>query len=459
MEIPHNYIPREYQAPLFSCLADGFKRGVAVWHRRAGKDKTALNLIIKEMHLRVGVYYYFFPTFTEGRRILWDGIGADGMPFLDHFPPEIIFEINKTEMKIKSKNGSLFQVIGTDGFDKVRGPNPVGCVFSEYSVQDPRAWDIVRPILAENDGWAIFLYTPRGRNHGWDLYNMAIANASWFCQLLTVEDTKRPDGSPVIRPDAIDEDRRSGMPEDMVLQEYYCSFSEGVEGAYYAQLVSEARKGGRIRSVLFDSAAEVHTAWDLGFDDANTIWFFQVVGPYINFIDYFSDNQKGLGYYMSILQDKKDELGYYYGEYYMPHDIEVHDLSQPGDLTRKEYLEKEWRIKIKTIPRIVTQGDGIHAVRWLLPKAYFDENRCVEGIKCLENYRKEWDAKHKVYRNYPLHDWASHGAKAAETAAFGLMGQIRKVERDMTTDVESETRRVEIFGASRQVQGRAPYGY
>lgn len=447
VQIPYDFTPRPYQVPLFNCIADGFKRAGAVWHRRAGKDKTALNLMIKEMFKRVGVYYYFLPTFTEGRRIIWDGIGSDSKPFLHHFPDEIIESKNVADMKIKSVNHSLFQVIGTDKFDRVRGPNPVGCVFSEYSNQDPRAWDIIRPILAENNGWAIFLFTPKGKNHGWHLYDMAKHNERWFDELLTVDDTRRDDGTPVITKEAIEEERKAGMPEDMVQQEFYCSFEGGIEGAYYAALINESRKAGRIRSVPYDPATPVHTGWDLGMDDANAIWFFQVVGPWINFVDYFEDSGKGLGYYMSILSDKKEELGYRYGEYYFPHDIEVRDLSQEGDRTRREYLEEEWKIKVTTVPRIKMQSEGIHAVRGMIPKAYFDEIRCEQGVNALENYRREWDEKNKVYRNYPLHDWASHGAKAAESVAIGMQRQIAQAGGEMGREQDhAETERVDIMG-------------
>jgi hypothetical protein len=142
-------------------IDNGKKRAVAVWHRRAGKDKTLINLIVKKAFERVGAYYYYFPTQAQGRKILWNGIDKEGMPFLDHVPQEIIAQKKDQEMMIRLVNGSIIQLIGTDRAEVV-GPNPVGCVFSEYSLQDPRAWDFVRPILAENEGWAVFNYTPRG---------------------------------------------------------------------------------------------------------------------------------------------------------------------------------------------------------------------------------------------------------------------------------------------------------
>jgi len=217
--LPFNYTPREYQKPFYNALSQGYKRGVAVWHRRAGKDKTMLNLTIKEMFKRVGNYYYFFPTYKQGRKIMWDGIGKDGFPFMKHFPAEIIHKKNEQEMKITAKNGSMFQIIGTDRIDDNVGTNPVGCIYSEYSLQDQNAWNFMRPILRENGGWALFNFTPRGLNHGHEIYQTALRNDDWFCERRTVEDTG------VLTPEDIQNERNEGMSESLIQQEYYCDFT------------------------------------------------------------------------------------------------------------------------------------------------------------------------------------------------------------------------------------------
>jgi hypothetical protein len=423
MEIPHKYIARDYQRSFYNCLKKGFKRAVAIWHRRAGKDKTAFNLMVKEMLKRVGVYYYFFPTFAEGRRILWDGIGRDGMPFLDHFPEEIITDKNSTEMKIRIGNGSLFQIIGTDKFDRVRGPNPIGCIFSEYSQQDPRAWDVIRPILAENEGWALFLYTPMGKNHGYDLYEMAKKNPSWWHQLLTVADTKRDDGSPVISIEAIEEERMAGMSEDMIRQEFYCSFEYGVEGSYYGRLMSEAKQEGRIGVVPYDRAVPVHTSWDLGISDSMVIWWMQFVGQEKHWIDYYEASGEGISHYIDILQKRREERGFVYGEHFAPHDIEAREKATGKSM--KEYAY-DLGLDFVTVPRTPKIEAGIEAVRGVLPLSWFDEYHCESGIKSLMNYRKEYNAKHMMYSARPLHDWASHGADGLRTICeamkLGLIG-------------------------------------
>jgi len=220
--IPHEFKPRPYQLELFKAMDSGYKRAIVVYHRRAGKDKSLFNLLIKKAFERKGVYYYLFPEFAQGRRVIWDGVDGSGFKFLDHIPEQLIQRKNSTDMKLELVNGSVIQVIGTDKFDKVRGSNPVGCVFSEFAFQNPKAWHIVRPILAENGGWACFNSTPNGKNHFYKMYNMALNNQNWFTQFLTVDDTKDWDGNPIITQEAIQEEIDAGMSKEMVQQEFYC---------------------------------------------------------------------------------------------------------------------------------------------------------------------------------------------------------------------------------------------
>jgi len=217
--IPYGFTPRDYQLPFLRAADAGIKRIVVVWHRRAGKDKTLFNLVVKRALERVGAYYYFFPTYRQGKKILWDGMDKGGSPFLAHIPASLIQSKNDTEMKIRLINGSVIQIIGTDNVDSIVGTNPIGCVFSEYALQDPLAWEYIRPILRENGGWAVFNFTPRGRNHGYALYQIALKNPDeWYCEVLTVDDT-----GALTRAD-IQAERDAGMAEGLIQQEFFCSF-------------------------------------------------------------------------------------------------------------------------------------------------------------------------------------------------------------------------------------------
>jgi len=244
INLPHNWEPWEHQLPGWNAMMKrNIKRAVWVWHRRAGKDLTALNVLVCKALERVGVYWYVLPEYAQARKIIWGGQRDDGKKFIDHIPEELIKRKRDDTMFLELINGSTIHMIGSDKADSLVGTNPVGVIFSEYSIQNPKAWNLVRPILNANNGWAIFVYTPRGYNHGFDLYEMAKKQEEkfperWHVQLLTVDDTdkilvgddgnwlKDEDGNwirgPIVTEEMMDEDRATGMPEEMVQQEYYC---------------------------------------------------------------------------------------------------------------------------------------------------------------------------------------------------------------------------------------------
>lgn len=402
LTIPFNFEPRGYQYPFLDAMDNGCKRAVCVWHRRAGKDKTFLNHCIKRMYERVGTYYYYFPTATMGRKILWDGIDKNGMRFLDHFPEPLRDKVNDQEMKIRLKNGSVFQVIGTDRLDVV-GTNPVGCTFSEFSLQNPKGWDYVRPILAENDGWAVFNYTPRGHNHGKVLYDMATANPQWFVSRLTVDDTG------AVSQEAIDAERAAGMSDEMIQQEFYCSFNLGIEGAYYAKYVDRALLEGRIGNVSHTEGTHVYTFWDLGIGDSTAIWFAQFVGTEIHVIEHYENSGEPISHYVKLVQRKP----YIYAEHYAPHDVQNRTL-QTGRTTLE--MARELGIRFRVLGRDKLE-DGIEATRGILDKCWFDQPKCKRGLEALQMYRRAKNERlstedKPVFGDKPLHDWSSHSADA-----------------------------------------------
>jgi phage terminase large subunit len=415
VKLPYKYTARDYQLPLYRAVqSNGIKRACSVWHRRGGKDKTAINLITSMSQARVGIYYYFFPTYNQGRKILWDGIDKTGFPFRSHIPKEIIKSENSSEMKITLHNGSIIQVIGTDNVDSIVGTNPVGCVFSEYALQNPQAWDFIRPILAENGGWAVFIFTPRGKNHAWDLYKMAQSNPDWFCEMLTVNDTN------VITPGMIDEERRAGMNEEMIQQEFYCSFEASNPGAYYAQEIRLARDQGRICGVPVESGLPVNTFWDLGMDDSTSIWLEQDVGREIHLVGYYENSQESLSHYVNWLQDWRGKHRATWGYWKLPHDGEVR--GRQSGKTDKDFLRELGFSNVSCAPRPAHKEDAIEAVRQMLGKCWFDAVSCDRGIEALSQFRKEYNEINKVFKLTPVHDWASHGADAFQTLAIGHPG-------------------------------------
>jgi len=223
--LPHAYSPRPYQLNILKAWDSGMKRLVWVAHRRSGKDKTIFANLPKKMMERVGTYFYFLPTYAQSKKVIWTGADKNGFRFLDHFPKEIVKDINQTEMRIELVNGSILQMVGADNIDRIVGTNPIGVVFSEYSLMKEEVWNMIRPILAENGGWAIFIFTPRGTNHAYKLLEKAKQSKHWFWEILSVEDTKALDQ------DVLDAER-SEMPQDIFNQEYYCKFIEGASGFF-----------------------------------------------------------------------------------------------------------------------------------------------------------------------------------------------------------------------------------
>lgn len=379
-------------------MDSGMKRAVLVWHRRAGKDKLTFNFTVKEAMARVGVYYYFFPTYNQGRKVIWDGIDKDGFKFMHHIPKEIIKgDPNSTEMKVTLTNGSIIQVVGSDNIDSIVGTNPVGCVFSEYPLQDPRGWEFVRPILRENGGWAVFDYTPRGKNHGYELYDIARNNKDWFCSLLTVNDTFGKGSN--VGPEAIQEERESGMSENLIQQEYFCSFDAAVEHAVFGEQVFKCREEGRVTRVPYQQGIPVDTYWDIG-RDGTAIWFVQPLRNEIRVIDAFDSYQSDLATDLKELSNRP----YIYGTHHLPHDGDYKDYKTGK--TPKE-IAGSLGFNVEIVPRI-DKGSQIKASRLLFNRCWFDEEKTKRGFDALSSWHFGWDTKLRVMSALPVHDWASH---------------------------------------------------
>lgn len=222
IDIPHGWNPRDYQTRLFNNFGHGlqYDRASVIWHRRAGKDSTGLNLTAREMFKRKGTYWHLFPEQAQARKATWNGIDGSGRRIIDQFlPPAVRTRKKEDEMLIEVQGGATWQMAGSDRYDSLVGSNPVGVVFTEYALSNPEAWDYIRPILIENGGWALFITTPRGRNHAYTQYRNALALPNWYSERLTIDDTKN-----FITAEDIQAERESGMSEAKIQQEYYCSF-------------------------------------------------------------------------------------------------------------------------------------------------------------------------------------------------------------------------------------------
>lgn len=431
IKLPTNFVPRDYQLPVWESMVmkKDKSRGLLVWPRRHGKDLTCLNILAMRALLdRVGNYYYFAPTYAQGKKIIWDGKDRTGRPFLSVFPgypntksddpQSVIAAMDKREMKIHLTNGSMFQVIGIDDEDSLVGTNPVGCVFSEYSVmRGTKAWDLVRPILAENGGWALFTYTARGLNHGWRLYELTKDDPEWHTEFHTVN-TALHDGQRVITDEDIEKERRSGMTDDLIAQEFYNDFYASNTGAYYSTQMKLAKEEGRIGSVPWQPDLPVHTAWDLGMRDSTAIWFFQTDhAGNVNLIDTYSDTGVGIANYIKVLRQKP----YTYGTHFAPHDIKIKEF---GNGKSRLSTALSLGLRFNVVAKLLVQ-DGIDAARAVLPRCRFDEKKCFKGLEALRQYRKKETGMtdlegRAIFSNEPEHDWSSHYADAFRYLAVAI---------------------------------------
>lgn len=348
--------------------------------------------------------FHILPTYSQAKKVIWDSSTNDGKRILDYIPKEVIESKNGQEMKIRLTNGSMYQLIGSDNIDSLVGTNPKIIIFSEYAIQSPAAWEYLRPILDVNKGYALFISTPRGKNHFYDLVCMARNNPSWYCEVLSVRDTG------VLTEQDIQSIRDEGVSDELIEQEYYCSFNRGVEGSYYGRLIEKAREEKRICNLAYETRSPVHTAMDIGYHDATSITFWQEIGGELRIIDFYEAQGEGPEHYVKLIKNKP----YLYGYHYVPH-----DAGSGSAQTGRTYQDIMWELGLKTtlLEREIDKQVGIEAVRQLLSIAYFDEKKCLHLIKCLENYHKKYNEKTQAYSESPVHDWTSHAADSARYMA------------------------------------------
>ena len=414
VELPHNnWEPRSHQANLWEYLQAGGKRAVAIWHRRAGKDEVCLHHIAVAAMKRPANYWLCYPQFTQARKAIWDAVNPHtGKRRIDEaYPQEIRSGTREHDMQLTFVNGSTFQVIGSDSVvaGSGIGSSTAGIVFSEWALANPSAWGYYRPILEENQGWAAFVSTPRGRNHCYDLYRYAAARPDWFCERLTVDDTAALTSEALA--EALAEytsiyGRDAGQA--MFDQELYCSFNAAILGAFFAREMAEVRSEDRIIPIEPDISQPVHRAWDLGVRDDTSIIWFQAQGSQLLILDHLASSGVGVEWFSDEIFKRHYERGWQHGIDFVPHDAKI----------------KEWgsgRTRVETMsalglhPQLVPQAgfeDGINAARRTIPLCLFDPRTEDSLVAALEQYRREWDEEKRAFRANDVHDWTAHPAAA-----------------------------------------------
>ena len=425
-------------------LDNGGKRLFWVVHRRGGKDLTFIHQTAKMAHVRRGVYWHIFPSFAQARKAIWEGFRADGKRILENAFPgfmdpkragSIVKRKDEQQMSVEFKNGSIWRLIGSDRIELV-GAGPVGVTFSEYALSNPRGWDMIRPMLRENEGWAAFITTPRGRNHAKELYDIAAKDPSWFCELQTLEQTEAWRGWRnektgqffASAQEVKDAECSDGMPDALVKQEYDCDWNASLVGSVWGDLIDSVEKAGGMKG--FDHPYEnVFTSWDLGFTDATAIWFWVVQDGGIDVIDYYEAHGKPLSHYFDIV----DRKPWSYAKHWLPHDSRQTTLAAGVSILNQ--CLKHWPGKVSVGPDLPLL-DGIQAARWVFQQGVRFHPRTKDGIEALRQYHYEYDEDNKRFSARPAHTWASHGADA-----WRYMAAVVKVSELLTRPRPNEKSR------------------
>ena len=358
---------------------------------------------------RPATYWTALPEYAQARKALWAAVNPHtGKRRIDEaFPHPLRASTNEQEMFIRFHNGSTWQLVGSDRYNSLVGAGVAGVTFSEFALANPSAWGYIRPMLEENNGWAAFISTPRGRNHFKSMLEMGEKRPSWFAQTLSIHDTN------ALSAEQIEESLSEYIAlygEDIgraqFAQEYEVSFNAAILGAFYAREMMAVRSEGRICNVQPIPGRPVHRVWDIGVRDDTSIWWFQVVGNRIYILDCYTASGGDVPTFAELVHSKESEFAP--GNDYVPHDAKV-----------KEWGTGRTRVETMTLhglkPILVPLAgklDGINAVRTTLPKCLFHPRTEEVGIAALEQYRREWDDERKCFKANEYHDWTSHLADA-----------------------------------------------
>lgn len=399
-EVVIDYAPRE----AFKAFHQRKQRWAClVAHRRAGKTVSAINDLIRAAVMcksRNPLFGYIAPYRSQAKSVAWG--------YLKQYAAPISQQANEQELEITLVNGAKIRLFGADNADAMRGLGFDGVLLDEFGDFKPSVWgSIIRPALSDKQGWAVFMGTPKGKNQFWDVYQTSRMNPEeWFSLRLKASDSG-------ILPQSEIEAVKAQISEDQFMQEYETNFEAAIIGAFYGVEMRMAADDGRITEVKYDPSLSTYTAWDLGYRDDTAIWWYQVVKGEIHIIDYHSVSGASIPEIAKVVLKKP----YHYTKHYLPHDARAKTLAAQGKSIIEQLGEFLGLSNLAIVPDLSVQ-DGIQAVRMTLPRCYFDEEKCLEGIEALRQYQREWDEDKKSFRSSPKHDWTSHGSDAMRMLAI-----------------------------------------
>ena len=414
LDVELDYCPRD----VFLDFHERQERwAVIVAHRRCGKTVSCINELIYKALIEGkedGRYAYVAPYYSQAKNIAWD--------YLLRFSKPVMAKANQSELWVELINGARIRLFGADNADSLRGLYLDGIVLDEYADMRPRIWgEIIRPLLADRLGWAVFIGTPKGHNAFWDIYNNAIKSDTWYAKTLRASQTG-------LLPQSELDDAAKSMTQDQYLQEFECDFESAILGAYYGKEMRQLTDQGRITPIEFDPMFPLFSSWDLGFSDDTTVWTWQVVHGEIRFLDYHTSNGQSIPFYTGYIAQQEQKYGVKYKTHYLPHDARAKTLASGGKSIIEQLSVKIKLESMKIVPNLSLQ-DGIQATRMMLLRSWFDP-KCEDGIECLRQYERAYNEDKKIFSDKPLHNWASHGADAARMAAIAWKEEAKLPSKD-----------------------------
>lgn len=421
--ISTGYAPRILQADLHRRLK---RFSVILCHRRFGKTVFAINHMIHAAlicTLKNPRIAYIAPTYSAAKRIAWD--------YLKQYTANIPgVETNEAELRLDfpMQNGARIQLLSGENYASLKGIYLDYCVMDEYGDMNPSVWrEAVRPALSDRLGGALFIGTVKGTNHFWQLYDdiRTNPNPEWYAANYKASETHIIDAAEL-------ESARRTMTEEEFNQEFENDPLAGLVGAYFAKELTKLENDKRVGDIPHDPMLQVDTYWDLGMNDTTAVWFVQSVHGAHRAIDYLEVGGSSIPDTVALIKKK----GYNFGQFVLPHDAKVRDLS-----TGKSRVQTFYSLgcrNVRVIPRVGTKMEGINAARMVLAKCYFDRVKCALGLKSLANYQRRWDAKNNVFHETPLHNWASNGADAFQQLGLGVRESSSMTELDPRFEAQPE---------------------
>lgn len=394
------YSPREAFRPFhdrkhrWACL---------VVHRRGGKTVAAINDLIRAAITCKSPnphFAYIAPFRSQAKSVAWS--------YLKHYSAPIASAVNEAELTVTLINGARISLFGADNADAMRGLGFDGVLLDEYGDFRPSVWGLViRPTLADRQGWAVFMGTPKGKNQFWDIYDMARNRPDeWFCMRL-------PASISGILPQSELDALKIQSTDDQYQQEMECSFEAAILGAFYGIEMRQLVEAGRMCCVPYDESLTTFSAWDIGHSDDTSIWWWQMLGAEVRIIDFYTVSGSGVEDVGKLVASKP----YHYERHFLPHDARAKTFASNGKSTIEQLISILGFSTLSIVPMLSVQ-DGIQATRKMLPQCWFDEEKCHDGIEALKQYEREWDDDNKCFRMTPKHNWASNPADAARMMAI-----------------------------------------